>query len=631
MCGIAGSLDWQSSIHQKSVEDMLSSLHHRGPDAGQVINLSPMVLGHRRLSIIDINARSNQPMHDHSGRFYIVFNGAIYNFKELRKKLKSKGAIFKTDSDTETIIEAWKFWGKDCLTHLTGMFAFALWDKEEEELFLARDRMGEKPLYYSFIDSSPEKGVVFASELTALLKYPEITKEINHKAVSQFLSLNYILTQSSIIKNIHKLPPAHYLLLKKNKTPILKQYWNLSSFFQKKQENETKKSLENRLNLLLENSVNGQMISDVPLGAFLSGGLDSSSIVAKMAKQDNPISSFSIGFNEKSYCELDDSKKVANYLGTNHHTKVISPNIDDIISIISKLDEPLADTSIIPTYYLSSFTKEKTSVALSGDGSDELFAGYETNIADQLHWVFSKLPSSFSKLLYYMADKIVPVSHNKVSFDYKLKNFLYGLRFDYKRAHYSWRQIFRDEEKSFLLNDNIKESVLGFDPFETFNDFYNDVKGCHIIDQSSYVDIKTWLSDSILVKLDRMSMANSLETRAPFLDHKIVEFAVSLPVKWKIRLGQKKYLLKQSQKPFLPPETINKTKRGFNSPISIWLNGKMGNKVKDICLDFRMNDWFNKAAIETLFDQHKLGKQDNSLRIFSLMCFSIWLEKLKNI
>lgn len=644
MCGIAGSLVWHEFNSEQSkdlVSRMTQKLRHRGPDAGQIIALGPIVLGHRRLSIIDMHPGSNQPMCDITSRYWIVYNGEIYNYRELRRTLEQKGHQFITQSDTEVILEAWKCWGVSCLNRFVGMFAFALWDSVAETLFLARDRMGEKPLYYSVFHEYPNVNLVFASELSALRLHPAISSKHNPNAINQFLSLNYILTNTCILEGVEKLAPSHYLLLEKGKAPIIKQYWDLSTVFLQK-ENKTPQNFETihqsqniELQNILQDSVLHQTISDVPLGAFLSGGIDSSSIVAAMTKHQTPelTKTFSIGFHEKSYNELSDSAFVADHLGVSHHTKIVDVDMAHTLpQIVKAFDEPFADSSMIPTYFLAQFSRETVTVCLSGDGGDELFAGYETYAANKYRSIINLLPTKTIRALGWLIDNVMPVSHRKISLDYKLKKFFQGCLFDYQRAHYFWRTVFTESEKTRLLKPECHDIVMKQDPFLEFKRHFESVKDCHPLDQASYVDMKTWLPDDILVKVDRATMAHSLESRAPFLDHRLVEFAAALPVNLKMKGFNKKYILKQSQKSELPHSVLNKRKQGFNAPISPWLTGKLQSLAKDVTLGGGLNgglglqEWCQKSAIEELWQQHLSGKMDHGLKLFGLTCLGLWLH-----
>jgi asparagine synthase (glutamine-hydrolysing) len=634
MCGIVGSLNWQKPDEEALILRMTGAIAHRGPDAEKVKTIGPMVFGHRRLSIIDVSPLSNQPMSDISGRYWIVYNGELYNFKKLKTELEGLGHPFKTHSDTEVILEAYKRFGQDCVDHFVGMFAFAIWDREEQSLFMARDRMGEKPLYYAFNktlnNNQNDSNIVFASELKALRLHPTVSSKINPKAISQILSLNYVLTDTCILEGVEKLPPAHTLFIKKGKAPVIKCYWQLNDHFHNKVKWSSKEEAIEKLQSLMQESVAGQMIADVPLGAFLSGGIDSSTIVANMKalKDSKSIQTFSIGFHEKSYNEIAESKQVADFLKVDHHTQFIDANMAKILpKIIQATDEPFADSSIIPTYFLAQFSREKVKVCLSGDGGDELFVGYETYAADKLYQYVKHIPKGILKYLSSNVDKYIPMSHNKISFDYKLKQFLKGCLFDFKKAHYSWRTIFSDAEKNTLLDPDILESVTQQDPYASFEKFYQDVEGCHPLDQASYVDMKTWMVDDILVKVDRLSMAHSLEVRAPFLNHHLVEFAASLPIDWKMKGFEKKHILKMSQKKNLPSEILYRPKKGFNAPISPWFAKELQTLGKEATLDNpALHAWCRKDSMEQLWKEQLSGQKDNGLKLFGLMCLGLWLN-----
>lgn len=640
MCGIAGSINWNQPDDERLIQAMIQTLHHRGPDAESVISSGPAVLGHRRLSIIDTVSTSNQPMRDNTHRYWIIYNGEIYNYQELKKELMSYGHSFTTQSDTEVILEAWKLWGIRCLDHFVGMFAFALWDSKDQMLLLARDRLGEKPLYYALDRKYPNCNIVFASELTALKLHPSIKGNLNVKAINQFLSLNYILTDHCAIEGVEKLPPAHYLILKKGRSPLLKQYWDLSHYFRNKPDWTSKSEAVDTLQDLIQKSVTQQLVADVPLGAFLSGGIDSSTIVSAMKHKNDPqkIKTFSIGFEEKSYNELSESKDVAQHLNVSHHTQVVTADIEQLFpKIIQSIDEPFADSSMIPTYFLAKFSREQVKVCLSGDGGDELFSGYETYVADKLHQLSGYFPKKLFKWLHLGADKLLPVSHKKVSLDYKLKQFLQGCAFDFTQAHYHWRTIFSEEEKFALLHPDLRATLtsntLHPTPLQRFMHFQEHVKDCHYLDQASYIDIKTWLVDDILVKVDRLSMAHSLETRAPFLDHRLVEFAAGLPPHWKMNLFQKKHILKLSQRPQLPKHILHRKKRGFNAPINAWFSGKLQSLAQALTLDNKrlLSQWVSIPRVEQLWQEHLTFKKDHGLKLFGLTCLSVWLEHHQHV
>lgn len=600
---------------------------HRGPDGTKIEMLENAgCIGHNRLSIIDLNSRAEQPMWDTSRRFCLSFNGEIYNFKSLRKTLRQQGVQFYTESDSEVLVQAWAKWEINSLPHLVGMFAFALWDNKLQQLYLVRDRMGEKPLYYAPIKNNFKNGIVFASELKGLIKYPFIEKNISMTALSHYLSFNYTRTEDAIFQNIYKLPPAS-ILQYNLKTDELntKEYWSLSSHFNNKM-HLSFEDAKNQLMGLLSETIKEKMIADVPLGAFLSGGIDSATIVNHMARNHTrTVNTYSIGFKEKSYNELPLSQLTANYLRTNHQTRIVTPTIRDLIpQIVSSFDEPFADTSLIPTYFLCAFGRQFITVSLSGDGGDELFGGYATYQADRYHRYFRHLPLFFKNKLMRWGRRI-PTSFNKVSFDYKIKQFLYGNLLDFENAHLSWREVFSEEHKKLIFRPYLHE-VFNYDVRELSRRWFKDVENCHYLDQAMYVDMKTWLVDDILIKVDQTSMSHSLEVRAPFLDHRLVEFAAKLPIDYKIYRSNGKRILKESHKDQLPQFLFHKAKKGFNCPVSYWLTHELYEMAYEITTRSQMSHWFNMGEIEKLWFEHLKGVCDNGYRLFNLFCLGLWCQ-----
>jgi asparagine synthase (glutamine-hydrolysing) len=504
------------------------------------------------------------------------------------------------------------------------MFAFAIWDEPRRRLFLARDRLGKKPLYYHPLG---ERGVVFASELKALRLHPAVPDTVNPLAISQFLSLNYTLTSTCILKGVAKLPAGHSLVVDETGIGRPVSYWDLASFFNAKREWRSESQAAEELGALIEDSVRLRLISDVPLGAFLSGGLDSGTIVAAMCRLRPPAENrtFSIDFKEDGYSELHDARETARYLGVEHHDRTVSADMARSLGeVVWAADEPFADTSIIPTYHLARFAREHVTVCLSGDGGDEIFAGYETYAADRLRHATNWLPAPMTRTAERAVAAAWPVSFGKVSFDYKLRRFLAGHRADERRAHYSWREIFSADEKQRLLRDG-DGPTTGTDAFADFMPSFEEVRDCHYLDQAMYVDLKTWLVDDIMVKVDRATMAHSLEVRAPLLDHRLVELAASLPVNWKLRRLRGKHLLKVSQRKNLPAPVIQRRKLGFNAPVSHWLRGGLGELAKEVTTDGGMDLWFNRQVIDELWRDHDAKRADNGLKLFGLTCLGMWL------
>lgn len=627
MCGIVGIIG-NSENKALMLNNALQVQRHRGPDGTSVEFFNDIgCFGHNRLSIIDLSQHAKQPMWDRSHRFCLSFNGEIYNFKTLRKELIRLGRTFQTESDSEVLIEAWSEWGVNTINRLVGMFAFAVWDHHQKELFLVRDRMGEKPLYYGYIDNQIGNGVVFASELKGILAQNVIEKKLSLSALNHYLKFGYTNTADCIFENIYKLSPASYLHFSYLSKKIeIKTYWHLSSFFNQKIAIPFSEAVQN-LNDLLSDSISQQRIADVPLGAFLSGGIDSSTIVSKMSDQRfKKINTFSIGFYDEAYNELKQSQMVANQLGVAHFVKKVGLSLaDDIVSIVNAFDEPFADTSLIPTYYLCQFARENVTVSLSGDGGDELFGGYTTYQADRHYRSMKSLPLSIRKYL-VSACRFLPTSFSKVSLDYKIKQFLNGCLHEPQQAHFSWREHFSTLERNLLIKEDIKKIMMSQDNDANIN-WFKDVSACHYLDQAMYVDMKTWLVDDILVKVDRASMAHSLEVRAPFLDHRIVEFAASLPVEYKIKGRSGKHILKVSQHKYLPKKITYQSKKGFNSPVAQWLSGDLYNIARDVTLGSKLSNWFNTETIEDLWIAHQNRSCDNGYRLFNLFCFGLWCEK----
>jgi asparagine synthase (glutamine-hydrolysing) len=623
MCGIVGWLSNGPHRARGLLEAMTDVLSHRGPDAEGFFLEETVALGHRRLSIIDTSDAANQPMQDSTGRYVIVFNGEIYNFMELRSELAKAGHSFKTRSDTEVVLEAYKRWHTGCLDRFNGMFALALWDRQERSLLLARDRIGKKPLFYS----ATEQGLVFASEVRALLHHPGIKGEVDLAGVAGFLTMNYVSGERTLLAGVRKLPPASFLVAKPGGHLKFQRYWSLAPHFHKQNIYRNELEAAEALGALIDDATRLRMISDVPLGAFLSSGIDSATVVASMKLASSNVETFSIAFAESSYNEADDARELAHRLDTRHRDLVVGIDLDGMIqSIVRAADEPIADNSTLPMWFLCRFAREHVTVALSGDGGDELFAGYETYIADYLARHLMHFPTRWMSKL---ADYILPVSFDKVSWDYKLRLFLKGISAGWPRSHYSWRTIFDFDERLRLLRPEIAEKIKECDPYEEFSSIYAEVKECRPLDQALYLDMRTWLVDDVLVKTDRMSMAHGLEVRAPLLDYRIAEFAAALPHEWKLRRTETKYLLKQSQRQRLPKEVLKRRKKGFNAPMSHWLKGPLHDFAYDCLGSSKLDDYFVREEIESLWTDHMQGKRDNGFKLFGLVCFSLWLSSLR--
>jgi len=617
MCGLGGIiyLDPQKRVQQHTLKNMANSIRHRGPDEEGYFKNDNIGLAFRRLSIIDLES-GHQPLSNSNGNMQIVFNGEIYNFQESRKMLLQKGYEFKTASDTEVILHLYEEYGTDCLKYLRGMFAFAIWDSKNKLLFCARDRFGIKPFYYY----KDEEKFVFASEIKAILNSGEIDKTISFDALDSYFAFGYITGDLSIYSKIKKLQPGHYLTMSFNNRVIVetKKYWDIH--FEPdytKTESQWCEDIENSLS----ETVKLHMISDVPLGAFLSGGIDSSAVVAMMAKNSTmPVKTFSIGFKEQKFNELEYAREIAVKYGCEHHEQIIDP---ESISLLSKLvdayDEPFADSSAIPTYYVSKLARENVTVALSGDGGDELFAGYTgyTKFKKIRSFPLNFNSPSSNQLIWGNLHRIFPQS-------VKGKGLLYFLSQNKEFAFAHQTVWTKEERKSLLLNDSTsrleselyKENIL---KKETGKDFISNLQ---------YLDMKTYLVDDILTKVDRASMLNSLEVRVPFLDHKFAELSFKIPWDLKLKGNEKKYILKKSMNNYLPDNILNHPKQGFAVPLSVWFKDDLRKYVNETLLSQNplISGYLDKKYVRKIVEKNRKGSRDFSSKIWSLVFFEEWLK-----
>jgi len=573
MCGIAGKFSYSrdNRTRETIINSMVDALTNRGPDGKGIVSAGGITLGHTRLAILDLTQRAAQPMVDETSRFYIVYNGEVYNFMELREELVNAGFVFFSNSDTEVVLKAYIHWGAECFRKFNGMFALAIWDNVNSELTLARDRFGKKPLYYYI---SPDLSISFASTLSALRNDPDVPEAVSMEALNCFLALGYILAPLSFIEGVKKLEPSHFLRLDlKNRRIIKQKYWDYACYFSNKTR-DNEKDITSNIFSLMKQAVKRRMISDVPLGAFLSGGLDSSSVVKIMTEYNPDVMAFSIGFDEPDYDELPYSRKIAESISLKNHscrtldTKTVP---DEMFSMFNAFDEPFADTSLVPMMSLARFARSKVTVGLSGDGADEIFGGYVTYIADSLAFKYRRVPLFMRNYLASVVQAL-PVSLNqKVGLDYKVRQFIEGSQYDEEKSHYSWRLMFTPEERVLILGRENRDIIYDTDPFILFRNYYSEVRGLHYLDRNLYVDAKTWLPDDILVKLDRATMFVGLESRCPFLDNDLAEYAAGVPVTLKIRHFKLKYLLKKTMTGYLPALAVRRKKSGFNAPVSRWI------------------------------------------------------------
>ncbi|MGE4279555.1 MAG: asparagine synthase (glutamine-hydrolyzing) [Magnetospirillum sp.] len=567
MCGIAGFVDGLHLVQTPAValDRMARRLAHRGPD-GQGLwqdEADGVYLAHRRLAVIDLSTAAAQPMTGPSGAV-VVFNGEIYNHDDLRSRLQAQGHVFQTRSDTEVLLAAFEHWGEACLDHLIGMFAFAIWQPAQRRLFLARDRLGKKPLYVH----RQGRFLAFASEPGALLALSPVKDgaKVDLRSLSDFLSLGYILSPKSMFANIERLPAAHagWFDAESGDWRVW-QYWDLAQHFTAPRLADDDDARQ-QFSRLLESAVQCRLQADVPLGLFLSGGLDSSAVAA-MARGQDELRAFAVGFADSSFDERPFARLTAAHLGLKLDELMVQPTVgNDLDLAFHHCGEPFADTSLMPTFRLNHAARQKVTVALSGDGADEILAGYPTYQADRLYRLFSRLPSWLQRGLDNVARVVLRPSYRKVSFDYKLRQFLGGRGLSPQRAHYWWRVVFSDAEKHRLLSPGVIAELGDYDPFDTFQQHFQTVRGADFLDQALYVDIKTWLQDDILVKADRMSMAWGLEVRSPFLDHRLVEFCARLAPSAKIDGRRQKAILRDVMARYLPEKVLTRRKQGFGAP-----------------------------------------------------------------
>lgn len=622
MCGIAGF--WGKG-NESVMRAMTEALHHRGPDFRGTFFDPKMALGlgHARLSILDLSSGAHQPFFSQDKRFAIVFNGEIYNFKSIRQDLVERGyGPFQTQGDTEVLLKAYQADGIACLSKLNGMFAFAIFDYERNEMVLARDRMGKKPLYIAQASST----LLFASELKAILKHPEFKSELNVNALNHYLTLDYVPTPISIFDGVEKLEGGHYLRIDYKGNIIRGTFWEPNFIPLEISFDESKEELDR----LLAEATALRLVADVPVGIFLSGGLDSSAVAYYAQKQAvSPIQTFSIGFNEKSYDERAYAQQVAHQLGTVHHERILTAqeSIDLIPTVFSSLDEPFADPSILPTYLLSQFTRSKVTVALGGDGSDELLAGYPTFISEKLAPLISWMPFSVIQGLQQMVN-LLPASDQNISLDFKLRQFLKGFESSKRFRHSQWLGSFSISEKKNLWNKDLVFKIPHRNTLSVIDDYAKRGSEQELI----YMYLKTYLQDDILVKVDRASMMNSLEVRAPFMDVHVVEFLNRLPYDFKLKGFRGKHLLKETMRGKLPSDIIDRPKKGFGIPVSLWLK----NELKDLCNDLLSKEMiesqglFDYNYVEQLKQNHFKGRQNNRKELWNLMVFQLWRRNFLN-
>jgi asparagine synthase (glutamine-hydrolysing) len=623
MCGIVGYLAAEEPAGRCD-EAMLGALHHRGPDDRGAWARPRLFLGMCRLSIIDL-AGGHQPIWNEDNTCCIVYNGELYNFHDLRPELEARGHRFRTASDTEVILHAYEEWGPDCLRRFNGMFALGVWDGRDRSLFLARDRIGEKPLYYYW----DGRRFLFASEIKAILADPIVPRRVDVRGLANYLAFSHAVAPDTMFQRVKKLLPGHYLVLREGAAgPHVQPYWDVGAEPQLpagarlSEEGYARRVLD-----LLDDSVRRRLVADVPVGAFLSGGVDSSAVVALMKRHaGGPVKTFSLGFRiGGAYNELSDARRVARHLGTEHYE--LEAEHVDLVKVLQTLvyhyDEPFGDAAGFPVYLLSRFAREHVKVVLCGDGGDELFGGYRRYAADRAAALYGLLPRA-------LTGRWIPAVIDRLPRFRRLKRTVQTLPIaDPARRYAAWLVLFTPEMQAELLQGGVRDALRGYDPAWPYPLYYHRLNGSTANDHLNrllYVDVKTWLVDTYMEKVDKASMACSLEARMPLLDHRLVELAFQIPGRYKIRGWSLKRVFKRAVRGLVPDEVLRKPKHGFAVPTDPWFRGELKAFAFDVLLDrrARQRGYFNPAAVERLWQEHVSGRHVWSTHLWLLLNFELW-------
>jgi asparagine synthase (glutamine-hydrolysing) len=627
MCGITGFMRRKKECKDPAglINDMTMRLTHRGPDDSGVFMDDDIALGHRRLSIIDLN-NGRQPIKNEDGSIIVILNGEIYNYTELSLDLKEKGHSFNTKSDTETIVHLYEEKGADCVKLLNGIFAFALWDKRKRKLLLARDRLGVKPLHYMDLNGH----FVFGSEIKSILEYPYFDRQIDTASLAKYLVYEFVPAPNSIFKGIKKLPPAHILELDAESGRInMTQYWNPD--FIDKFSGISEEDASSELLRIMRRVVRRELISDVPLGLFLSGGIDSSALAVLMS-ETGQVNAFCVGFDEPSFDESSYARRVAKHLGIKYNEKIFTSAdvCGNIETVADFLDEPMADPSILPTYLLSKFARRNITVAFGGDGGDELFVGYDTYQAHRIADYYRAMPRFLKSCASHIIDRL-PVSTSNMSLDFKLNKFMDGINCDPAIRNAVWLGAFKDTDISGVISGDIKPDRSAI--FEDIEALYPEIERIKDpIEQIQYLDLRFYLQDDILVKVDRASMANSLEVRVPFLNHELVDFVTRLPPNMKLQGLKTKFILKKALKDKIPADILARNKKGFGIPVAEWIKKDLKELIMDHLNPGKINreGFFKSSFITALLNEHFKGTKNNRKKIWTILIFELWLERYMN-
>jgi asparagine synthase (glutamine-hydrolysing) len=628
MCGIAGFADRdrgdavapaRSEAEFGLVHRMCEVIRHRGPD-DEGIHVEPGVgLGMRRLSIIDLST-GQQPIHNEDRSLWLVFNGEIYNYRELRTELEAAGHAFYTSSDTEVIVHAYEQWGEGAFARLRGMFGIGLWDRPRRTLLLVRDRSGIKPLHYTERNGR----LYFGSEIKSLLAAGAVDREIDLEGLDHYLSFLYVPRDGSIFRNVRKLPPGHLLRWRDGRAQLSK-YWEVDA---REPFDGSDGEAAAALRGILADAVRSHMISDVPLGAFLSGGVDSSVVVGLMAEASpKPVQTFSIGFDEPQFDELEHARTVARHFGTEHHEFVVRPDGLSILDrLIEHFDEPFADSSAIPTWYVSEIARRHVTVVLSGDGGDELFGGYDRYLPHPRVAQFDRMSVPGARRL---AGAVWPV----LPHGFRGKNFLRHVARDDNGRYLDSIAFFQEDEKAALYSPEVRRSLGSWSAERSVASRFERFAGLSHHSRMMRFDFETYLPDDVLTKVDRMSMAHSIESRVPLLDNRVIDFAATLPAHFKIANGRRKHVLKESVRSLLPPGIADRKKQGFGVPLGVWFRGGLTDVFSDVLKSSRTRQrgYFEPAFVDRLVDEHLAGRRDHTLRLWQLLVFELWQRQYMDV
>ena len=627
MCGISGLVytDPERTPEREVIERMNAAIRHRGPDSDGFYVRPGIAIAMRRLAIVDLKT-GDQPLSNEDGNVWIVFNGEIYNYPRLRPELEKRGHVFRTHSDTEAIVHLYEEYGIECVQHLRGMFAFAIWDERQRRLFIARDRLGKKPLYYAEHDGA----LLFGSELKCLLQYPHFPRDVDLTALHHYLTLQYVPDPLSALRDARKLPPAHRLIWESG-TVSIDRYWELP--YEPKW-TTPEPELREQVRAKISEAVEIRLMSDVPLGAHLSGGIDSAVVVGLMAGMSNrPVKTFSIGFQEAAFNELDHARAVAEKFRTEHHEFIVEPKALEVLpQLVDHFDEPFADAAAIPTWYLAEMTRQHVTVELNGDGGDEAFGGYQRYYADPVADLYRLVPKALRHGVIDRLLKAVPVQSGKpveTSIATALHHLTRAADLPVGASIVRWGSFFTEAEKTALYTDEMRQSLNAKPSHLLLEDTFRRALASSRLDRTLSTDVQNYLPGALLPKVDRMTMAHSLEARSPFLDHEVMELSARLPESWKVQGRTTKRILRELYADLLPPTITRRGKMGFSVPLGLWFRGPLATPMRDILLapNARVFQYLRRGGIEELFAQNAAGRADHGKRLWALLNLEVWLQK----